>query len=80
MNDCLCILIHRKKLNDNYDITTAFDTDDVLRYEKLLFTDHKAIITGFDSNNYPLINSSVLDIKNMPFDLGWKQKNIKVCY
>ena len=54
--------------------------NDIIRFDKSLFTDHKAIISGYDSNGYPLIDSNSFNISNMPFDLGWKEKNIKLSY
>ena len=64
----------------NIYTSSSFNKDDVIRFDKSLFTDHKAIISGYDSNGYPLIDSNLFNISNMPFDLGWKEKNIKLSY
>ncbi|MGM9973113.1 MAG: amidase domain-containing protein [Clostridiaceae bacterium] len=49
---------------------------DVICYSKGGDIDHFAIVTGFDSNGYPLINSHTTDRYKVPFDLGWGNKNI----
>lgn len=33
--------------------------------------DHFSIVTGFDDNGYPLVNSHTADRYRVPFDLGW---------
>ena len=71
-------LPYTKRLNINFKINDKLKVDNVLRYEKFPFTDHKAIISNFDSNGYPLITTSILSIENMPYDLGWSSKNIKL--
>lgn len=73
-------LPYTKRINPNYNVSSSFNKDDVIRFDKSLFTDHKAIISGYDSNGYPLIDSNLFNITNMPFDLGWKEKNIKLSY
>lgn len=49
---------------------------DVVSYSKKGDIDHNAIITGFDSSGYPLINSHTVDRYHVPFDLGWGDKGI----
>ena len=73
-------LPYTKRVNPDYNVSSSFNKDDVIRFDKSLFTDHKAIISGYDSNGYPLIDSNLFNITNMPFDLGWKEKNIKLSY
>lgn len=73
-------LPYTKRINPDYNVSSSFNKDDVIRFDKSLFTDHKAIISGYDSNGYPLIDSNLFNITNMPFDLGWKEKNIKLSY
>lgn len=73
-------LPYTKRINPDYNVSSNFNKDDVIRFDKSLFTDHKAIISGYDSNGYPLIDSNLFNITNMPFDLGWKEKNIKLSY
>lgn len=73
-------LPYTKKINPNYKVSEQFNKNDIIRFDKSLFTDHKAIISGYDSNGYPLIDSNSFNISNMPFDLGWKEKNIKLSY
>ncbi|MBT2764872.1 amidase domain-containing protein [Paenibacillus sp. ISL-20] len=33
--------------------------------------DHFSVVTGFDANGYPLVNSHTADRYRAPFDLGW---------
>ena len=73
-------LPYTKRINPDYNVSSSFNKDDVIRFDKSLFTDHKAIISGYDSNGYPLIDSNLFNITNMPFDLVWKEKNIKLSY
>ena len=73
-------LPYTKRINPDYNVSSSFNKDDVIRFDKSLFTDHKAIISGYDSNGYPLIDSNLFNITNMPFDLGWKEKNINLSY
>lgn len=73
-------LPYTKRINSNYTVSNSYNKDDVIRFDKSLFTDHKAIISGYDSNGYPLIESNLFNISNMPFDLGWNEKSIKLSY
>lgn len=73
-------LPYTKTINPNYEVSSNYKEDDIIRFDKSFFTDHKAIISGYDSNGYPLIDSNLFNISNMPFDLGWKEKNIKPSY
>ena len=73
-------LPYTKRINPDYNVSSSFNKDDVIRFDKSLFTDHKAIISGYDSNGYPLIDSNLFNITNMPFDLGWKEKTINLSY
>ncbi|HWI62344.1 MAG TPA: amidase domain-containing protein [Symbiobacteriaceae bacterium] len=38
--------------------------------------EHFAVITGFDTHGYPLVNSHTADRYHVPFDLGWDRKTI----
>lgn len=49
---------------------------DVICYAKGSDIDHFAIVTGFDSHGYPLINSHTTDRYRVPWDLGWGDKGI----
>ncbi len=53
-------LPYTKRINPDYNVSSSFNKDDVIRFDKSLFTDHKAIISGYDSNGYPLIDSNLL--------------------
>ena len=65
-----------KSFNKNFTISSNFNIGDILSYKKFNFIDHKGIVCGYDSKNYPLINSTTINVNNIPFDLGWKEKNI----
>lgn len=73
-------LPYTAEFNANYETSATYFVDDIIRYEKMFYTDHKAVICGYDSNGYPLIDSNTLNISNMPFDLGWRERNIKLSY
>jgi hypothetical protein len=51
---------------------------DIICYEKGSGNiDHFAVITSFDSNGYPLVNSHTTDRYHVPWDLGWGDKKIR---
>jgi len=51
---------------------------DIICYEKGRGNiDHFAVVTGFDSKGYPLINSHTTDRYHVPWDLGWGDKKIR---
>ena len=52
------------------------DIGDVICYAKGTDIDHFAIVTGFDSHGYPLVNTHTIDRYQVPWDLGWGDKNI----
>lgn len=54
----------------------SLELGDVIAYSKKNDIDHNAIVTGFDSKGYPLINSHTVDRYHVPFDLGWGDKDI----
>ena len=49
---------------------------DLICYAKGSDIDHFAIVTGFDSHGYPLVNTHTIDRYHVPWDLGWGDKNI----
>jgi len=53
------------------------DLGDLICYAKGSDIDHFAIVTGFDSHGYPLVNTHTIDRYHVPWDLGWGDKNIK---
>ncbi|SCJ03124.1 Uncharacterised protein [uncultured Clostridium sp.] len=65
-----------KSFNKNFTLVNEFNIGDILSYKKFNFVDHKGVVCGYDSKNYPLINSTTINSNNIPFDLGWKEKNI----
>jgi hypothetical protein len=51
---------------------------DLIAYEKGRGNiDHFAVVTGFDSHGYPLVNSHTTDRYHVPWDLGWGDKKIR---
>ncbi|NMM63287.1 amidase domain-containing protein [Clostridium sp. P21] len=51
---------------------------DLVAYEKGRGNiDHFAVVTGFDSHGYPLINSHTTDRYHVPWDLGWGDAKIR---
>lgn len=49
---------------------------DVFAYQEKGKLEHFAIVTGFDSHGYPLVNSHTADRYHVPFDLGWDRKTV----
>lgn len=49
---------------------------DLIAYQEKGKLEHFAIVTGFDSRGYPLINSHTADRYHVPFDLGWDRKTV----
>ena len=47
------------------------DIGDLICYAKGSDTDHFAMVTGFDSHGYPLVNTHTIDRYHVPWDLGW---------
>lgn len=51
---------------------------DIICYEKGKGNiEHFAVVTAFDSNGYPLVNSHTTDRYHVPWDLGWGDKKIR---
>jgi hypothetical protein len=51
---------------------------DLVAYEKGRGNiDHFAVVTGFDSHGYPLVNSHTTDRYHVPWDLGWGDSKIR---
>ncbi|MEG1287339.1 MAG: amidase domain-containing protein [Clostridium sp.] len=49
---------------------------DLIFYTKGEYPIYSAIITAFDSNGYPLVNSNTVNRFHVPFDLGWTDDDI----
>ena len=58
-------------------IISKLKPGDLICYEKKGNPDHFGIITGFDSQGYPLINTHTTDRYHVPWDLGWSDNKIK---
>ncbi|MFZ5816478.1 MAG: amidase domain-containing protein [Bacillota bacterium] len=57
-------------------IPVKLQKGDLVAYQVKGKMEHIAIVTGFDSRGYPLVNSHTLDRFHVPFDLGWDQKTV----
>lgn len=55
---------------------SKLDLGDLVCYAKGKNMDHFAVVTGWDSHGYPLVNSHTTDRYHVPWDLGWGDKNI----
>lgn len=79
----------RGLLVENGDLKTILtsQSDDLSTFSKLQIGDlifytkgevpvYASIITGFDSNGYPLVNSNTVNRFHVPFDLGWSDNDI----
>lgn len=51
-------------------------TGDLIAYQEKGKLEHFAIVTGFDSAGYPLVNSHSADRFRVPFDLGWDRRTV----
>lgn len=49
---------------------------DLIAYQEKGKLEHFAIVTGFDTRGYPLVNSHTADRYRVPFDLGWDRKTV----
>jgi len=62
------------------DKTEGFRTwlqpGDLIAYQEKGKLEHFAVVTGFDSRGYPLVNSHTADRYHVPFDLGWDRKTV----
>ncbi|MGL5379336.1 amidase domain-containing protein [Clostridium sp.] len=56
--------------------STNLQEGDLITYNINGIIEHTAIITGFDSNGYPLVNANSVDKYKVPFDLGWSNYDI----
>lgn len=68
---------YSKSVNKDFFIDKKFKIDEILNYTKFTFTDHKAVVSGYDHMGYPLVNCTTLKTNNIPFDFGWDKENIK---
>lgn len=64
------------QINYPNGIVDKLDLGDLICYAKGKSMDHFAVITGWDSHGYPLVNSHTTDRYHVPWDLGWGDKNI----
>lgn len=66
-------------LSDNSEAPISkLQLGDLICYEKGRGNiDHFAVVTGFDSHGYPLVNSHTTDRYHVPWDLGWGDKKIR---
>jgi hypothetical protein len=53
-----------------------FQIGDLVAYQEKGKMAHFAMITGFDTRGYPLVNSHTADRYHVPFDLGWDKETI----
>lgn len=63
--------------SDGSNAVSRLQVGDIISYEKKGKIDHNAIVTGFDSQGYPLVNTHTIDRYQVPWDLGWGNKEIK---
>jgi len=49
---------------------------DLVAYQQKGKMEHFAVVTGFDSRGYPLVNSHTADRYHVPFDLGWDRDTV----
>ena len=57
-------------------MVSRLQVGDLICYAKKEDIDHFAVVTGFDSQGYPLVNSHTTDRYHVPWDLGWGDTKI----
>lgn len=62
--------------NSPCGIVSKLELGDLVCYAKGSNMDHFAIVTGWDSHGYPLVNSHTTDRYHVPWDLGWGDDGI----
>lgn len=63
--------------NNNIVPITRLMLGDIISFEEKGTVVHNAIVTGFDSHGYPLVNTHTVDRYHVPWDLGWSDKDIQ---
>lgn len=63
--------------NNNIVPTSQLMLGDIISFEEKGKVVHNAIVTGFDSHGYPLVNTHTVDRYHVPWDLGWGDKDIQ---
>lgn len=63
--------------NNGTASTSALMLGDIISYEEKGKVVHNAIVTGFDSHGYPLVNTHTVDRYKVPWDLGWSDRDIQ---
>ena len=60
-----------------YKLSYKLLPGDIVSYDKKGKIAHTAVVTDIDSKGYPLVTCHNTDRNNVPWDLGWNDKNIK---
>lgn len=58
-------------------IVQKLELGDLICYAKGNDMDHFAVVTGWDSHGYPLVNSHTTNRYHVPWDLGWGDEKIR---
>lgn len=65
-------LISSGKYADIYKHAYSLQPGDIIAYAKKGKVSHVAVVTGFDSKGYPLVNCHNADRYRVPWDIGWR--------
>ncbi|MFA5676170.1 MAG: amidase domain-containing protein [Christensenellales bacterium] len=65
-------LISNGKYADVYKHAYSLQPGDIIAYSKKGSVAHVAVVTGFDSKGYPLVNCHNADRYRVPWDIGWR--------
>ncbi|HWI53051.1 MAG TPA: amidase domain-containing protein [Symbiobacteriaceae bacterium] len=68
--------VWKQAARDPRGFTALVGPADLVAYQFKGKMEHFAIITGFDSHGYPMVNSHTADRYHVPFDLGWDRRAI----
>lgn len=66
----------KRMASDPRGLRPMLQAGDLIAYQVKGKMEHLAIVTGFDSRGYPLVNSHTSDRYHVPFDLGWDRRTI----
>lgn len=70
-------LIARGTYENVYKLSFKLLPGDFVAYEKKGDITHVSVVTGLDSKGYPLVTCHNTDRNDVPWDLGWSDKNMK---
>lgn len=68
--------IWKRAREQSHGFEAMLKRGDLVAYQEKGKLEHFAMVTGFDTRGYPLVNSHSADRYHVPFDLGWDRKTV----